>query len=347
MATVVMPGVIGSEMIRRVSFLTGLSEDEAFGKLARLWETSQKLKRMEASGEEIGFWMRAGSPEQGAKWVAAYADPMAAFLEPLEGDIYRIRGNGRHIEKAVAMEEANRERALRRWSKVKSAPSGNPPEMPPAENSDAAGIENTPGQDAAGSGNGCLSQAKPSQAEPSQAKLNQASPPTPQIHPVTAELIDWCAQAWLETQRKLGIRDPKILPVEQEVIGRSIQKHTAEAVELALFGARFEEAFEGFDPKKNIDITRILMRNKEGAERLPKFLKLGQINRERLVKKEPAAKAEEQPGGWSPPPADVKAALSKFTGRAMPDAGPPKDVEKPSREDVQSQIEKGLARGGT
>lgn len=147
MATIIEPGLIGSERVKRVCYLTGLDEDAVMGKLVRLWESSQGLKMVSASADQIGFWLRAPSKEKASEWVLAWADRLAGFLTIQEDGSYYIEGNAKHIEKKTAMSEANRKRALRRWQaneKTEDRPPGPgahaggvPDDMPGAAASDA------------------------------------------------------------------------------------------------------------------------------------------------------------------------------------------------------------------
>jgi hypothetical protein len=102
MATVIEPGVIGSDAIRRVATLIRVDEDLVLGKLVRLWTVSQKAERVSATRDEIAFWLRAGS-----EWIEALADGLAGFLKPLKDEWFEIAGNRRHIAKIRALKKAS------------------------------------------------------------------------------------------------------------------------------------------------------------------------------------------------------------------------------------------------
>lgn len=56
---------------------------------------------------------------------------------------------------------------------------------------------------------------------------------------------------------------------------RAIQKHGAESVELALFGASFEPKTEKYNPQDYVKISRILRPDAKGEERIDRFVNLG------------------------------------------------------------------------
>lgn len=91
--------------------------------------------------------------------------------------------------------------------------------------------------------------------------------------------IEACGQTWLETIALLGGKRTRLIRVEEETIARAIAQHGAETVDLALFGARFEPKFDDFDPRQNIDITRVLTKDKHGKERIQRFVGYGSKQR--------------------------------------------------------------------
>lgn len=84
-----------------------------------------------------------------------------------------------------------------------------------------------------------------------------------------------CKSMWLDTMHALGSPRDSVTSAEETLITRAIQKHGSDTVYEALLGARFEKAFEGFNPRENVDITRILLADKTGRERIQKFVELG------------------------------------------------------------------------
>jgi hypothetical protein len=87
--------------------------------------------------------------------------------------------------------------------------------------------------------------------------------------------IDACGRTWLETIAQLGQPRETLSRVEREMIGRAIQEHGAEAVDLALYGARFEPAVDNWNPRDHVDITRPLTKDKTGKPRIQKFMGYG------------------------------------------------------------------------
>lgn len=92
---------------------------------------------------------------------------------------------------------------------------------------------------------------------------------------LTSETIAKCKTTWLATLKAMGSTRTSIAPSEEQMIARAIQIHGFEWVELALFGARFEPATESFNPREYIDITRILLNDKQGKPRIQKFIEFG------------------------------------------------------------------------
>lgn len=132
------------------------------------------------------------------------------------------------------------------------------------------------------------------------------------LTPIAAASIDSCKRTWIETLTFFGV--PRTLMATEELeIGRAILKYGAENVQLALAGARFEPKTEGFDPKKYISIGRILTRDKDGKERIDRFISYGIEARTKTQAKaklvhQQATSCEEP----EPTPEEVEAAKEKF-----------------------------------
>jgi hypothetical protein len=257
MAVVILPGVVGSDGVRRVAELTGLDEDAVVGKLVRLWESSQRIGKTEASVTEIGFWLRAGPNAQA--WVDAFADPLAQFLEPAEAPAhFRIRGNSDHIEKASVMREANRQRAIKRWTKRL------------ASDDNAGGIPAAYGQDTGGLSVECLNQAIPSEPKLNQTKPNQAPqrglhrPDSPLGISIFQALEDY-RQVMLHfgVQREPGMRD-------RIEIQNAVARYGYETVQLAFLGAKKQKASKQFDPAQFVAAATYLRH-----DRIDRYANLG------------------------------------------------------------------------
>jgi hypothetical protein len=91
-----------------------------------------------------------------------------------------------------------------------------------------------------------------------------------------------CKATWKETLLRFEI-DRNLSPAEELEIVRAIQRNGADFVELALYGARYEKAVEGFKPAEHVAIARILLPDREGRLRIDKFANLGAAARKRLA----------------------------------------------------------------
>lgn len=253
MALVIEHGVIGGKRIKRVAFLTGMGELEAFARLAMLWEESQKLSRDSGCAEELGFWLGATTKEQGDSWVQAYSDSLAGFLERQEDGSFKIRGNKKHIEKSKAVQDANRERALRRWKKQSGNAAGMPEDPGQDGEMNAGGMppvyQPDTGRNAGGIPDGCRLDAQAKRTKPSQAYQADIYIPHP-------DEIDACVRQWGKTLARYEIeKDPRLDRVE---IVRLLQHRGYEKTILALLGAGFEESSDRYKPKRHCRITRLL-----------------------------------------------------------------------------------------
>jgi molybdenum cofactor biosynthesis enzyme MoaA len=121
--------------------------------------------------------------------------------------------------------------------------------------------------------------------------------------------------------------DRTILESEELEIFRAIkgQKGNAKIVELALFGAAFEPAHEGFNPKDYVKISRIFRPSKNGDSKLPDFVNWGAKKRAEIkadeYRKAKDEKIEEEVERCDP--ATVRAILEKTfpTSRRMAQEG--------------------------
>lgn len=110
-----------------------------------------------------------------------------------------------------------------------------------------------------------------------------------------AEDIEACKQEWLGTLAHFEQPRETLLPAEELQIARAIQQNGAEAVETALYGARFEPCHEGFNPRDHVNITRILSKDREGNPRIQKFLGFGtQARVKEAARKEREAEMKRQ-----------------------------------------------------
>jgi hypothetical protein len=298
-ATVIEPGVIGNAAIKRVAYLTGMNEYEAFGRLSYLWEASQALGQTTGTVDEVGFWLGASTPEESSKWVAAFSDRLAKFLIQRDDGTFEIRGNAKHISKVSKTKELARARAERRWQKeYENASCSNAPAVPPASNSDAGRMPRL------------------DQARPGQARLDQAG------QGILPETLSALKQTWLETLKAMGSERERLTASEELLIAQAITLHRQpiEDVDLALYGARHEPGFEGFNPKVRKDLARILTPDKEGRPRIQKFVEYGASGRAREraenEKREKRDKVLDDEG--VPPPEEIRQKLAAFGLGRMP-----------------------------
>ena len=84
-----------------------------------------------------------------------------------------------------------------------------------------------------------------------------------------------CKRTWLETLSFFGQGRSFLLPAEEQAIFRAIQENTADAVNLALVGARYEPRTPTWNPHDHVDIVRVLTRDSTGKSRIQKFLGYG------------------------------------------------------------------------
>lgn len=89
--------------------------------------------------------------------------------------------------------------------------------------------------------------------------------------------VEACKRTWLETVGILGQprKNGNLSPGEDRMIWTAIEINGAELVDLALYGARYEPAREGFNPRENVDIGRVLTKDRDGKERIQKFIGYG------------------------------------------------------------------------
>lgn len=81
---------------------------------------------------------------------------------------------------------------------------------------------------------------------------------------------------WIETLKALGVTRPRGVTAHEQIeIARGIRVHGDDYADRVLHGARHEPRTEGFDPGKNVSISRVLFgKNKQGAPFHEKFANL-------------------------------------------------------------------------
>lgn len=274
MALLIEPGIIGGAQLKRAAYLAGISEFEAFGRLARLWEESQRMGRAYGTVDELGFWLGASNEQEASRWVAAFSDSLSAFLtEVADGSGYYIRGNQKHIEKNEAIRDRNRRIALKKVTGT--SPSGVHLESSTTPSGDHVVTSTSDKPLHLDSLNpSILSPPIPSHPVRSQAEKNKESPQG------LKDGVGKASKTWLDTKRSLGQLDPRWNALEEREVARAIQAYGFEMVDAALFGARFEPSNDKFNPRDHIDVQRVLWPDpKSRIERITKHVERGQAAR--------------------------------------------------------------------
>jgi hypothetical protein len=251
--------------VERLAKLMDWHVHQAMGCLDDLWHDSQDALAVNGSAEDICVWARVEASLQD-RFVAALADRHAHFITEVGPGVYRIHGNEAQIQAAVSgasKRAKGGEATRRRWEAVKQA------------SGIATSIATSPPQAEVQAGyNKGQGSAVQGSAEQNRARPQQL-----------AASILACGKTWLETCAKMGQPRDNLLRIEEDLIARAIQENGAEAVDTALFGARHEPAYEGWEPRDHVDITRVLTKDKEGRPRIQKFLGYGTAARQKTEKK--------------------------------------------------------------
>lgn len=110
--------------------------------------------------------------------------------------------------------------------------------------------------------------------------------------PLTASAIEECVAVWLETLKKFNAQRP-IMPSEKAAIGRAIQAagNDPEPVKLALYGARYEQGSDKFNPAQHLSVIRVL-----DPKNFARFMSIGAQERsKRQQHQAPAAPVQSTP----------------------------------------------------
>lgn len=101
------------------------------------------------------------------------------------------------------------------------------------------------------------------------ARTVAPEPPNPPTHPIDSEAVKAAAEKWRDLLRhfKMG---RSLLPTEEVELGRAIQKHSLDAVILALEGGKAEPKDDKFDPANFVKLRRYLE-----PDNFERFLNLG------------------------------------------------------------------------
>lgn len=126
--------------------------------------------------------------------------------------------------------------------------------------------------------------------------------------------LDKLRETWLGTLRHFG-HDRNLLASEEEAIARGVMAYGSEAVDLALYGARHEPKFEGFEPKEWVSISRVFGKDKYGRSRFEQCLNWASKGKKKI----PIASPEPEEEQFVPTDPEVVRAMLAEAGFAKRD----------------------------
>lgn len=108
--------------------------------------------------------------------------------------------------------------------------------------------------------------------------------------PITRSSIDDCVEVWAETLKRFKAQRP-ILPAEKAAIGRAIManENDPEPVKLALYGARFEQGSDKFNPAQHLSVHRVL-----DPKNFARFASIGAQERGKRQPSQPSPAAQSE-----------------------------------------------------
>lgn len=134
-----------------------------------------------------------------------------------------------------------------------------------------------------------------------------AAPPTP-----APDAIALCLEAWAGTLKHFGIDRP-VSHTEEMEIGRALLAHKDAAfVELALFGYRFQEKTQDYDPGKYVRIGNVFKRDDGGKPMIDKYANLGAQKRRKAKQTLQQPQVSETPHTTCPP--ELRGAIKRLVG---------------------------------
>lgn len=236
-----------------------------------LWHDSQELEQLTCTGDDVQDWLDLDDDE-------AIVDALveAGFLGPAipqqhGSPRYEIRGNEKHIENLRSKREAARENGKH----------GGRPKDPQIKLPLPRGDNNQKRTDV-GYSDKPTSETQPNQPDNHsslQFSAVQFSARERENAHAPEELrsgLEQCKKAWVATLQRLGVPRTSVLASEEIEIVRACQRlGDPKIVALALFGAGYEPADERFDPRKQVSIARVLTKDKQGRERIDRFVNFG------------------------------------------------------------------------
>lgn len=108
-----------------------------------------------------------------------------------------------------------------------------------------------------------------------------------------------CEAAWFDALKKHGVERTKLIPGEDTQLVSAVQRYGKDNVLLALLGAKYEPASEGFKPSRFISLSRILK-----PEAFQRFVNLGAQAKAKLNQRAALSEPlpESKPDPAVPPP---------------------------------------------
>jgi hypothetical protein len=229
----------------------GLSRVETIGMLVIFWHDSQEREIWEGTREEITRFIPVAKKERGVYFDALLENDYIS--ETATEGLFVIRGNRKHVEALGERRDAAAEGGRAKARKIKENKA-----------SLALGSEVLPPAKSA-LPNALQSNTKQSNSEKKESGADSK----------LSVVLDACVTTWADTLTACGI--PRAVSDSEKLeIGRAIQRHGAEVVDLALFGARHEPPHEGFNPKQYVSLSRVLLpTGKERKLKLTEFANWG------------------------------------------------------------------------
>ncbi len=115
--------------------------------------------------------------------------------------------------------------------------------------------------------------SKEREREESAHALTPSGKPAQASKPVGPEDIAEAKEVWLDTLAHFKAGRTNLMPEEEQLLARSIQRWGKPAVLFAILGKRHEPSDAKYDPGKNLSLTRIL--NHKEPEKFERLMNIG------------------------------------------------------------------------
>lgn len=251
--------VEGKEEFWALLPLVNNDRDAALGKLVRFFRLAQK-----AYGDERGLTIE----QIEAKGLGCMIASGWAVVS--DDGLYRAKGADDHFAWYRQKLEAAKAGGEAKAAKYGHGKQKGGASVPPAQNRVPDACRDVP--------SGCRDVPDACPLAPAPALAPVLKKEEAEKSSLTAAILESCCKTWEGTLFHFGIHKKTWSPKEREMIARAIQAHGAEYVDQALYGYRFRERFEKFDPKKNVSLANCLERDRDGVLRIDKFVNLAALN---------------------------------------------------------------------